>query len=142
MGRHEIVRIDLLEGCDDLPEVIIRQRRNEMEAADHCVNLLYARCGLSLLDSIDDATMAAGRKNHQSLASQQEIGPDLMLEVVRDERSSVFRCRYFVREAAEAIHDADFLCRIAKGPFESALSDLTSRERVIGDDRRFLRHHE
>src|SRR5258706_8146622 len=35
--RHEVVGIDLLECRDHLPKVVVVQRRNEMEAADHRV---------------------------------------------------------------------------------------------------------
>src|SRR5215813_2036296 len=47
--RHEVVGIDLLECRDHLPEVVVVQRRNEMEAADHRVYLLHAGCGLGLV---------------------------------------------------------------------------------------------
>src|SRR5260370_39872833 len=86
--------------------------------------------------------MAARCQHDQSLALEQETGPNLMLEIVWNERSRVFRRRNLFREAAETINDTDLFLRIAKRLFEPTLRNLAGCERVIGHDRRLLCHHE
>src|SRR5258707_10736612 len=73
--RHEVVGIDLLECRNHLPKVVVVQRRNEMEAADHPVYLLHAGCGLGLSDPIDYFPGAARGYDDQSLALEHEASP-------------------------------------------------------------------
>ena len=112
-----------------------------MEAADHRVHLLHAGCGLGLSDGVDDSAVAARGHDDQSLALEHEVGPDLMLEIVRNKGSGVLRRRDLVRETAKPINDADFLCCIAKRLFESALCNFSGGEGMIGDDGRPFCHH-
>src|SRR5512133_2330206 len=46
VARYQIIDIDLLERRDDLPDVIVAQRRHDVEAADERMHLLDARSGL------------------------------------------------------------------------------------------------
>src|SRR5262245_37395560 len=139
--RHEVVRIDLLECRDHLPEVVVVQRWNEMEAADHRVYVLYAGCGLGLSARVDDSAVAARGHDDQSLVLEHEVGPDLMLEIIWNKGSGVLCRGDFVRETAKPINDADFLCCIAKRLFESALCNFSGGEGMIGDNGRPFCHH-
>ena len=49
MARYQIIRIDLLEGCDDFMNVIVGQWRHDVEATNDRMHLLDARSGLRLL---------------------------------------------------------------------------------------------
>src|SRR5215472_2504951 len=55
MARYQIIRIDLLKSRDDLPDVLVGQRRHHVEAANDRMDLLDAGSGLCLSDRIDDA---------------------------------------------------------------------------------------
>ena len=55
MARYQIIRIDLLKSHDDLPDVIVGQRRHDVEAANDRMDLLDAGNALCLSDCIDDA---------------------------------------------------------------------------------------
>ena len=55
-----------------------------METADNSMDVLDARDGLRLPDCVDDAAMAARGKNDETSALDQKIGPDLVLEIVRN----------------------------------------------------------
>ena len=59
MAGDQVIRIDLLQGRDDLSNVVVVERRNDMEATDNGMHLLEAGRDLRLLDRIDDAAMAA-----------------------------------------------------------------------------------
>src|SRR5262245_19349127 len=113
-----------------------------MEAANHSMYLLYAGRGLCLLDCVDDAAVAARCQHYQTFAFEQEIGSDIMLEIIGYEFSGVlWRCD-FLREAPEAIHDTNFLCCVSKWLFKAALRNFPGGESMICDDRRLLGHHE
>src|SRR5262249_3490676 len=112
-----------------------------MEAANHSMYLLNTGCGLRLLDCVDDAAVAARCQHHQTFAFEQEIGSDLMLEIIGYKFSGVLRRCDLLGEAPEAIHDTDFLCCVSKRPFKAALCNLPGSEGMICDDRRLLGHH-
>src|SRR5262249_56049717 len=85
MARYQIIRIDLLKSRDDLPDVLVGQRRHDVEAANDRMDLLDAGSGLCLSDCIDDAAMTAGCQHDQSLASDDEVGSDPMLTIIPNE---------------------------------------------------------
>src|SRR5262249_11945621 len=113
-----------------------------MEAAKHSMYLLYAGRGLCLLDCVDDAAVAARCLHHQTFAFEQEIGSDLMLEIIGYEFSGVLRRGDLLREATEAIHDTNFLCCVSKWLFKPALRNFPGGESMIWSDRRLPGHHE
>ncbi len=82
MARYQIIRIDLLKSRDDLPDVLVGQRRHDVEAANDRMDLLDAGSGLCLSDCIDDAAMTAGCQHDQSLASDDEVRSDLVLKML------------------------------------------------------------
>jgi hypothetical protein len=49
MTRYQIIRIDLLEGCDDLPNVLVGQWRHDVESTDNRMHLLDAGSCLCLV---------------------------------------------------------------------------------------------
>ena len=91
MAWDQVIRIDLLHGRKDLSDVVVVERRNDMEATDDGMHLLEAGRDLRLLDRIDDAAMAAGGENYQTLALDDEVGTDLVLKIVRNEGAGVLR---------------------------------------------------
>ena len=92
MAGYQIIRIDLLEGCDDLPNVLVGQRRHDVETTNNSMHLLDAGSGLCLFDRIDDATVTAGCQHNQSLTFDNEVRTDLMLKIIRNEITGIF-CR-------------------------------------------------
>jgi hypothetical protein len=60
MARYQIIRIDLLESRNDLPNVVVGQGGHDVKAADNRMYFPDAGSGLRLLDCIDDATVTAG----------------------------------------------------------------------------------
>src|ERR1700722_818388 len=90
MPRDQIIWVDLLQAGDDLVDVSVVQRWNDMEAADDGVHLLDSGRGLRLPDRVDDAAMAAGSQNDQPFAFHDEIGADLVLKIIRDEGTGIF----------------------------------------------------
>ena len=82
MTRYQIIRIDFLEGRDDLPNVVVGQWRHDVETADDRMDLLDAGSGLCLPDCIDDAAVTAGCQHDQSLASDDEVRSDLVLKML------------------------------------------------------------
>src|SRR5215468_2909945 len=85
MAGYQIVRIDLLEGGDDLPNVLVGQRRHDVETTNNSMHLLDAGSGLCLFDRIDDATVTAGGQHDQSLAFDNEVRTNLVLKIIRNE---------------------------------------------------------
>jgi len=63
MAGDQVIRIDVLQGRNDLLDVGVVERRNDMETTDNSMHLLEAGHGLRLPDRIDDAAMAAGGEN-------------------------------------------------------------------------------
>src|SRR5262249_6237650 len=45
MAGYQIIRIDVLEGCDDLPNVLVGQWRHDVESTDHRMHFLDAGSG-------------------------------------------------------------------------------------------------
>ncbi len=95
-----------------------------MEAADERMDLLDAGSRLCLLDRIDDAAVTAGRQHDQSLAFDEEVRRDLMLEVIGNEGAGIFRGRNLLREASETVDDAHLLAAWAQWFLETALRDF------------------
>ena len=92
MHRDHVIRCNLLQGGDDLANIILLEG-SEMEAADDGVNLVDAGRGFGLLDDIDDAPVAAGGENDQT-ASFQMIGcRNLMTKLIGGSRLSPVRLR-------------------------------------------------
>jgi len=91
MAWDQVIRIDLLQSRDDQSDVGVVERRNDMEATNNCVHLLDARHGLRLPNCVDDAAMAAGGENYQTLALDDKVGTDLVLKIVRNEGAGVLR---------------------------------------------------
>src|SRR5256884_5399012 len=58
MQRNHVSRIDFLECPDRISNVVLLIGR-EMKAPDHRMNFFHTRGGLSLLDRVDQAAMAA-----------------------------------------------------------------------------------
>lgn len=83
MAGDQVFRIDLLQSRDDLSDVGIVKRRNDMETTDNCVHLFHSGHGLRLSDGVDHTAMAARCENDQTLALDDEVGADLVLEIVR-----------------------------------------------------------
>jgi hypothetical protein len=77
MAGDQVFRIDLVQSRDDLSDVGVIERRNDMEAANNGMHLLDARHGLGLPNRVDDAAMAAGGENYQTLALDDKVGTDL-----------------------------------------------------------------
>lgn len=94
MAGDQIVGIDLLERRDDLPNVVVVQWWHDVEAADERMDPLGAGSHLCLLDRIDDAAVTAGCQHDQSLAFDDEVRGDLMLEVIGNEGAGIFRGRF------------------------------------------------
>jgi len=78
MAGDQVIRIDLLQGRDNLPDVGVVERRNDMEATDNRMHLLKAGHGLRLSDLIDYTAMAAGGENDQTFALDGEVGAALV----------------------------------------------------------------
>jgi hypothetical protein len=53
VAGDQIVGIDLLQGRDDLSDVVVIQRGNDMEAPDNGVDVLDARDDLRLPDRVE-----------------------------------------------------------------------------------------
>src|SRR5215813_1265894 len=109
MARYQIIRIDLLKSRDDLPDVLVGQRRHDVEAANDRMDLLDAGSGLCLSDCIDDAAMTAGCQHDQSLASDDEVRSDLVLKIIGNEAAGIFCRRNLLRETSKTVDDADLL---------------------------------
>src|SRR4029450_6313826 len=109
MTGYQIIGIDLLESCDDLPNVVVGQWRHDVETANDRMHLLDAGSGLCLPDCVDDAAVTSGCQHDQSLASDDEVRSDLMLEIIGNETTSIFCRRNLLREAPETVDDADLL---------------------------------
>ena len=91
MTGNQVIRIDLLQRRDDLSDVVVVERRNDMKAADDGMHLLEAGRDLRLPDRIDNAAMATGGEDYQTFALDDEVGGDLVLEIVWNECASVLR---------------------------------------------------
>ena len=89
MTGDQIIRIDLLQDRDNLPNVGVVERRNDMETTDDGMHFLNAGRDLRLPNRINDAAMAAGGENNQILALDDEVGADLVLKIVRNEGTGV-----------------------------------------------------
>src|SRR5215469_3042694 len=50
MAGYQIIGIDVLEGCNDLPNVLVGQWGHDVESADNSMHLLDAGSRLCLLD--------------------------------------------------------------------------------------------
>src|ERR1700677_2148553 len=109
MAGYQIVRIDFLQRGDDPADVGVVERRNDVETADDGMNLLHPGDRLRLPDGIDNAAVAAGRQHDKALALDEEIGADLVLKIVGDESTGIFRRLHPIRKASQAIDDADLL---------------------------------
>ena len=59
MADDQVSRIDIAEFLDGLVDVVVAERRHDMEAADHGVHLVDARRRHRLAHGVDDAAMAA-----------------------------------------------------------------------------------
>src|SRR5713226_6013319 len=142
MARNQIVRINILEGRDHLPNVLVGQWRYDVEAADDRVHFLDTGSGLRLLDCVDDAAVTAGSKYDQTLVFDYEVRSDLMLKIIENKAAGIFRRWNSVRETSEAVDDPDFLAARPQRLLESAQRDLAGGKGVIGNDGRAFRHHE
>src|SRR5262245_47651054 len=109
MAGYQIIRVDLLEGCDDLPNVLVGQWRHDVESADHRMHFLDAGSGLCLIDCINNAAVTAGCQHHQSLAFDYAVSADLMLEIIENEISGILCCRDLLWKTSETADDADLL---------------------------------
>src|SRR6516162_2698417 len=73
MARYQVTRIDLLQVRDYLSRIIVVQWWNDVKTADNRMDLLEPRRSLRLPNRIDDAAMAAGGKNYQAPAFDDEV---------------------------------------------------------------------
>ena len=89
MAGDQVIRIDLLHGRKDLSDVVVVERRNDMEATDDGMHLLEAGRDLRLPDRVNDPAMAAGGENYETLSLDDEVGADLVLKIVRNEGTGV-----------------------------------------------------
>ena len=89
MAWDQVIRIDLLHGRKDLSDVVVVERRNDMEATDDGMHLLEAGRDLRLPDRVNDPAMAAGGENYETLSLDDEVGADLVLKIVRNEGTGV-----------------------------------------------------
>src|SRR3974390_1217831 len=105
MSKHQVIRIDLLEVREHHSNVGVVEWRNYMESTDNGVYFLHPRRGLRLPDRIDDAAMAARGENDQTLALDDEVGADLVLEIVQNVSAGVLHRRHLFGEASEAVND-------------------------------------
>ncbi len=92
MAGDQVFRIDLFQSRDDLSDVGVIERRNDMEAANHGMDLPDARHGLGLPDRVDDAAMASGGENYQTLTLDDKVGTDFVLKIVGNDGAGVL-CR-------------------------------------------------
>src|SRR5262249_33278009 len=67
MRRDQDIWIDFLECFNCLADVVVAERRHDMEAPDDGVHLVDAGYFLSLLDGVNHAAMAARCQNDQPL---------------------------------------------------------------------------
>src|SRR6516162_3232439 len=109
MARYQIIRIDLLEGCDDFMNVIVGQWRYDVEPTNDRMHLLDAGSGLCLPDRIDDATVTARCQHDQSLAFYDEVRTDLMLKIIGDEVTGIFCRRNVLWKTSKTVDDPDLL---------------------------------
>src|SRR5256886_13621386 len=107
MARYQIIRIDLLKSRDDLPDILVGQRRHDVEAANDRMDLLDTGSGLCLSDCIDDAAMTAGCQHDQSLAPDDAVRSDLVLKIIRNEAAGIFFRRNLPPETSETVADPD-----------------------------------
>src|SRR5262245_16267431 len=142
MAGYQIIGIDLLEGRDDLPNVLVGQWRHDVETTNNSMHLLDAGSGLCLFDRIDDATMTAGGQHDQSFAFDNKVRTDLMLKIIRNEINGIFCRRHFLRKTSETIDDADFLTAWSQRLLETALRDFAGSKGMICHDSRSFSHHE
>src|ERR1700730_5695096 len=103
--------------------------------------MILVRCSLGTCDS----KMRVFRRSHMirifetldySLAFDEEVRGDLMLEVIRNEGASIFRGRNLLRETSETVDDTHLLVAWAQRFLETALRDLASGKGKIDYDRR------
>src|SRR5450759_3761308 len=113
-----------------------------MEPPDDGMHLLDAGGGLRLPDRIDDPAVAARSENDETVALDQEVSPDLVLEIIGNECAGILRRWHLVREATEAVHDADLFPGRLKRLLRAYERDLSGSEGMIGDDGRPLGHHQ
>ena len=90
MTWNQIIRIHVFEGRNDLPNVIVGQRWQDVKAADDRVYFLDAGGGLRLFDCIDDATVTVGGDYHQTFAFDHEVRSDLVLKIIRNKAAGIF----------------------------------------------------
>ena len=109
MTWYQIIRIDLLEGCDDFMNVVVGQWRHDVEPTNDRMHLLDAGSSLCLPDRIDDATVTARCQHDQSLASYNEVRTDLMLKIIGDEVTGIFCRRKVLWKTSETVDDPDLL---------------------------------
>src|SRR5262245_43576346 len=142
MAGYQIIRIDVLEGCDDLPNVLVGQWRHDVESTDNRMHLLDARSGLCLFDRIDDTTVTAGCQNDQPLAFDNEVRTDLMLKIIGNKTIGIFCRRHLLRETSETIDDPDLLAAWSQRLLETGLRDFAGSKGMIGHHCRPFSHHE
>jgi hypothetical protein len=124
MTRYQIIRIDFLESCDDLLNVLVGQWRHDVETANDRMDLLDTGSGLCLPDCIYDTAVTAGCQHDQSLASDDEVSSDFMLEIVGNETTGIFCRRNLFREASETADNSDLLPARPEWPLETGLRDF------------------
>ena len=142
MPRNQIIGIDLLEGGDHLPNVLVGQWRHDVEAANDRVHFLDAGSGLRLLDCVDHTAMTAGGQHDETFAFDDKVRSNLVLEIIGNEAAGVLCRRNFVRETPEPVDDPDLLAAWPQRFFETALCDLAGGEGMVGNDGRPFGHHE
>ena len=114
MTGYQIIGIDFLESCDDLPNVVVGQWRHDVETADDRMDLLDAGSSLCLPDCIDDAAVTAGCQHDQSLASDDEVRSDLVLKIIGNEAAGIFCRRNLLRETSESVDDPEGRSGVSK----------------------------
>src|SRR6476661_7464763 len=119
MPRNQIIGIDLLESSDDLLDVLVGERRYNMEAADHRVHFLDAGCDLRLPDRIDHAAMTTGGQHDEAFAFDDEVRSDLVLEIIGNEGAGVLCRRNFIGETPEPVDNPNFLVTWPQRFFET-----------------------
>src|SRR3977135_4382849 len=91
---------------------------------------------LCLPDCIDDAAVTAGCQHAQSFVSDDEVRSDLMLKIIEDEATGIFRRRNLLRETSETVDDPDLLAARSQRLLETGLRYFAGGKGMNGHDGR------
>src|SRR3984957_16529149 len=141
MHGNENVRAQFGNLADDLRQ-IIRRRRPEVETAHDRVNFRNTRYFHRLPHGIDDADMAAGADDDQTLVLQIEARRVLVNMLIRHDLAFHFRGQIMARIASGAILQLELDHGVGEHFFDAVALDLAGRERLAADHHRRLTENE